>query len=252
MSAYSVSEANDPSCIILGTMRLHEADRDAAAWARFFAAAHERGVRRLHVSNEYDSWPLFLEVLSQPAMPRDFAYVAKLADPHFGEAGFDAQRLAERIDSYRADLRIDRIDDVQWMWRPDLDNEDKRLADFGAAADRIGKTGERLRESGAISRLMCFPYTTGFADKAIESRSFDGLVVYRNLEETDFDGQVMRAAIAGLPTLAIRPFLAGRTIASQGPTPGAQVAAVLGLKGVEAAILSTSSIAHLDEVLAGK
>ena len=252
MSGYSVSETRDPSCLILGTVRLHQAERDEAGWAHFFAAARERGISRLHVSNEYDSWPLFLHVLSQPAMPSNFTYVAKLAGLHFGEVGFDAERLAGRIALYCDELRTDRLEDVQWMWRSDLDDEDKRLAGFGAAAERIGEAGHQLRESGAILRLMCFPYLTGFADRAIESGSFDGLLVYSNLEQKVFEEHIIRAADTRMPTVAIRPFMAGTDIGSQGPTPGAQLAAVLDAKGVEAAILSTSSFSHLDEVLAGE
>ena len=47
-----------PERIIAGTMRLLDHDRDPGGWADFYAALWDMGIRKLHVSHEYESWPL--------------------------------------------------------------------------------------------------------------------------------------------------------------------------------------------------
>src|SRR3546814_13249080 len=51
--------------LILGTMRLHEIDRTVDQWLGFFATAFRLGVRTIHSSLEYDSFPLLREILGR-------------------------------------------------------------------------------------------------------------------------------------------------------------------------------------------
>lgn len=231
-------------------MRLHEVERGVDDWAEFFAQAHAMGVDTLHSSTEYDSFPLFAEVLARLREMHPeirFRHVVKLADPHFGEAGFDRARLGVRVKEYLDRLGIDQVDDVQWLWRNALDDDATRVSDFRAAASGIGTAVADLKREGLVGRLLCFPYSPAFAQEAVATAAIDGLVVYRNVDETEYDPAIHACAAAGKPCLIIRPFLAGKVIERR--SPGQLLAFALDKPAIEAAILSTSSLDHLADLI---
>jgi hypothetical protein len=86
----------------------------------------------------------------------------------------------------------------------------------------------------------------------------EGLAVYLNPVEHEMLPQIRAAAGAGMGTIAIRPLAAGRALAGGAP-PGGPAAAgasacvreVLAEPGVATAVVTFSSRAHLDELLAG-
>lgn len=236
-----------PSRIILGTMRWTDADRSPAEWVRFLESAHSFGIASLHSSSEYDTFPLLCTVLSDLGKANSgirFSHVVKLADPHFGEDGFDAVRFESRVDAYLAALNVDQIDDVQWMWRAQLDNDAQRVTDMARVADTIAAARDRLVATGKIKRLLCFPYSPDFGQAAVATGAVDGLVVYRNTSERADDVAIAAAAKRNLPTLIIRPFHAGALLAD-GAQPRALLSDALDLPGIEAAILSSNSIDHI-------
>lgn len=240
-----------PSQITFGTMRMHEVDRSARQWADFLAEVHMRGVQTVHSSDEYDSYPLFCEALaifreSNPGL--QFRHVVKLAEPSFDDSGFDSTRLAARLEAYRHSLSADVINDVQWMWRKDLKDEGRRLKDGRSALAQIGDAASRLKADGKMDRFLCFPYTHGFADLMLETEFLDGFVIYRNANEREFDHLLDPCGANGKTCLIIRPFSAGATLNSDSD-PADQLAAALDHPAIESAILSTSSLAHLDQLL---
>lgn len=240
-----------PSRIILGTMRWTDADRTAADWARFLEGVHGLGIATLHSSSEYDTFPLLCAALADLRSARPdiaFRHVVKLADPHFGEDGFDAVRLEARIDAYLTAFAVDCIDDIQWMWRQRLDDDAQRIADMTAQANAIAAARDRLVAAGKIGRLLCFPYSPAFGQAVVATGAVDGLVVYRNASERADDVAITAAAEHSLPTLIIRPFHAGALIAD-GADPRALLADALDLTGIEAAILSSNSIDHIGQLV---
>lgn len=238
--------------ICLGTMRLSESDRPVTAWVDFLLAAHRLGVRALHVSHEYDTWPLFCEIVAEMAARPNapaFRYVAKIAEPHFDSRSFEPSRLAAVIAEVRAGLGSTCLHDVQWMWRGDLQDEPARLAQFRAQSAQLEAEIAALKRDGGIERFLCFPYTTGFAAAALELPGIDGLVVYRNLAEREFDLQLGSCAASGRIAHIIRPFFGGQTLEASHPAPPAQLAAALDHPAIEYAILSTSRLDHLRQLL---
>lgn len=241
-----------PDQIILGTMRWPDCIRTVEEWADFLQSVANLGITKLHSSSEYDSFPLLcsaLDALRQRTNSPAFQHVVKLANPHFDEATFDADRLEAQLADYCAALGTDRIDDVQWMWRAGLDDDPARLAAFAHAASMIGDTAESLRQRGRIGRWLCFPYGPDFAMAAAQSPAIDGLVVYRNRQERSEDAAIAAAAALGKPTLIIRPFAAGAAF-DAATTPADLLTESLAPPGVEAAILSSNSIAHLTMLVA--
>ena len=238
--------------VVLGTMRIHEKGRSEAEWAELLALAWDRGVRRLHSSSEYDSFAMFRHVLMRLREQRPdvgFEHVVKLAEPSFREDGFDAVRLESRIRDYCAALGVARLDCVQWMWRSDLDSDEKRLADFRASAAAITEATDQLRVAGLIGEFACFPYSRSFAQAAIESELFDGLIVYANPGERDYEPEIGQARGAEMFVDIIRPFGQGRELVASGQPACVYVGALLDGLGARSAILSVSDRAQLDALL---
>ena len=264
------------SPLSFGSMRIHERSLDDAAWEALLREAHERGVTTLHSSSEYESYPRFCGLVARlGGLP--VQHVVKLADPHFGEAGFDAARLEARIDAYLAQLGAERIDVVQWMWRGDLKDEPGRLAAFARELPAIRAAFDALRAKGKLGAVAPFPYTAAFADLVIAGGEAgagagplcEGLAVYLNPVEHELLPQIRAAARAGMGVVAIRPLAAGRALAATAspaadspaaaaaaaPAPAPSAAAcireVLAEPGVATAVVTFSSRAHLDELCAG-
>jgi aryl-alcohol dehydrogenase-like predicted oxidoreductase len=261
------------SPIAFGSMRIHERAQDDAAWEALLRAAIERGVTALHSSSEYESYPRFCGLVARlRGLP--VQHVVKLADPHFGEAGFDADRFEARLDAYLAQLGAERIDVVQWMWRGDLKDEPGRLAAFERERGAIRAAFGALRAKGKLGAVAPFPYTAAFADRVIGggggeagegSPLCEGLAVYLNPAERELLPQIQAAARAGMGIVAIRPLAAGQALAGapagRGGPPGAPsvptsgaaacVREVLAEPGVATAVVTFSSRAHLDELLEG-
>lgn len=248
------------SPLAFGSMRIHERALDDDAWEALLREAIERGVTTLHSSSEYESYPRFCGLVARlSGLP--IQHVVKLADPHFGEAGFDAARFEARVDAYLAGLGAERLDVVQWMWRGDLKDEPGRLAAFSRERGAIRAAFDALRAKGKLGAVAPFPYTAGFADRVIggpatsgaaagqDSPLCEGLAVYLNPAEREMLPQIRAAARAGMGTVAIRPLAAGQALA--GTTAAACVREVLAEPGVATAVVTFSSRAHLDELLAG-
>ena len=236
------------SKIVLGTMRMDPGRQSVEYWAGLVLHASCLGVSRLHCSDEYANFHFLLRVLevARRSRPRvSFEFIVKLADPHFGEGDFDAGRLQARIDAYRAALRVDRLDCVQWMWRGDLKDEPGRLRGFSAAADRLAIAMSRAKDAGTVRTFHCFPYSVGFAATALEHPMIDGLAIYRNPLELEYEPLVSRAGDLGKSLLVIRPFKAGDAL------HGGRAADLIGfsarLAAVDGVVVSCSSKGHLAE-----
>lgn len=227
-------------------MRLHERGLSSAQAADLMKASHERGVTMFHSSSEYESYPLYLDALKRMTGTRP-AHMVKLADPHFGEASFDSGRFEQRIDEYLSQLGAETLDVVQWMWRGDLKQEAQRLDGLRAQRDEMLACFGRLKQAGKIRRLALFPYSTGFASLALELTCVDALVVYLNPLELEMVPNIQQAASAGVDTIAIRPLSAGKAL--EAGSVEACVRFVLEHPGVSGAVVTYSTLAHLDELL---
>jgi hypothetical protein len=238
--------------ICLGTMRLADAECSVREWADFLVAAHRLGVRALHVSHEYDTWPLVRQIAAELANRPDrptFRYVAKIAEPHFDERSFDPARLAAIIAEVSAGLGSACLHDVQWMWRGDLKDEAARLTQFRAQTRDLEAEIAALKRGGVIERFMCFPYTTEFAAAALELPGIDGLVVYRNQAERDYDAMLDVCAASCRTAHVIRPFFGGQTLISAQLSARDQLAAALDHPAIDYGILSTSRLDHLQQLI---
>lgn len=236
------------SALTFGTMRLDERPLDDAAWERLIAASRDAGISTFHVSSEYAPHARFAALARRLPDRRSCQFIAKLADPHFGEPAFDATRLEHRIDVYLADLAIERLDVVQWMWRADLKNEPARLEGVATQRGELVAVFHRLQRAGKIGAVAPFPYTAGFADLLLDPELCAGLAVYLNPNEREMSAHLVRAADLGMGGIAIRPLAAGAAVTGA-HTARSCLQMVLGHPGVTTAVVSYSSAKHLAELV---
>jgi aryl-alcohol dehydrogenase-like predicted oxidoreductase len=236
------------SKIVFGTMRMSPERQKQKDWARLLLHAQDLGVVRIHCSDEYESFPFFIRVMEEVrrSSPQfDFRFTVKLAEPHFSEADFEPKRFLKRIDAYREALQADQLDCVQWMWRGHLDDEGGRLRGFHDATDRILDTVEHAKHQGLIKGFRCFPYTLEFAKQALDHPKIDGLAIYRNPLENEYDPFVARVSAIKKSILVIRPFKAGDAFLDLSASKLIRFSSSLPV--VDGIVVSCSSKLHLEE-----
>jgi hypothetical protein len=235
--------------LVLGTMRFLDVERTTVEWREFLRSAYNLGYQTLHSSSEYESFPLLSGLLSNSGDIR-FRHVVKLAEPSFDDEDFDAGRLEQKVHDYCRSLSTPVIHDVQWMWRHSLKDEAARLSQFERRLDAIGDAATRLKTSGLIQRFFCFPYTPGFAAAALAHDAIDGLIVYRNVNETEYDAHIDDCAKLGKTCQIIRPFFGCAEGVPTDISHEEMLTFALNKPAIESAILSSNSVAHLSALMA--
>ena len=236
--------------IVYGTMRLHTKFGSVPELADFFLRLHAAGITWLHSSNEYESFDLLCNVLKYLKETRPsvkFRHVVKIAEPSFDDDGFCYSRLLDKVDYYRSRLGVGCIDQLQWMWRKNIKNDEERISDFLGVKSEIQSAFDELRNKGVVSDFLCFPYSVEFAAAANNSGIFSGLTVYRNLEETQYDSALKDCPFLN-ESIAIRPFGAGKGFA-QGRSTQEMLDYVFSDDLINGVILTVSSEDHLNELL---
>jgi aryl-alcohol dehydrogenase-like predicted oxidoreductase len=235
--------------LVLGTMRFPEVVRSHDEWLHFLRSVWAMGIRTLHSSSEYDSFSLVSTLLSEASSNNEvfsFRHIVKVAEPSFDDADFDADRLKEKVLAYQNKLQTAVVNDFQWMWRHDLKADGKRLLHFQRRLDAVGEAASQMKRDGLIERFFCFPYSPDFATVALEDERVDGLVVYRNVCETDYDAHLDWSHVLGKRCHVIRPFFL--TGALRAESHCKRLAFALDKPAIESAILSSNSVAHLSEL----
>jgi aryl-alcohol dehydrogenase-like predicted oxidoreductase len=232
--------------LTFGSMRMN-GGRSASHWNELLIASIEAGITTCHSSDEYDSFSLFCSVLDglrRDGMASRLQHIVKLAEPHFGKDEFDERRLRRRVEQYLTSLRVARLDIVQWMWRGDLERERARLSGFTAQRHSIREAFASLRREGKVAAVLPFPYTVAFAEEVLADDAFDGLTVYLNPVELDYEPFAGRK-----PIISLRPLAAGRAL-DAGYKPAAAIEWALAHPKVVTTVVSYSSPEHLKELSA--
>jgi predicted aldo/keto reductase-like oxidoreductase len=241
-----------PGRLIFGTMRLSEVERSIEDWVDFFQNVYAMGITSLHSSSEYDTFPLLCEILRELAKADNspkFRHAVKLAEPSFDDSGFDAARLAEKVAGYCAAFGVSCIHDVQWMWRHNLSNDGDRIDAFKRKLPTLTDAVESLKSQGKIERFFCFPYSPAFANEALRAAVVDGLTVYRNAQETEYDAAIGDCAEFGKRVLVIRPLNAGKVLEKSAMSAAENVRYSLDLPAITAGIISSNNLDHIRELL---
>ena len=202
------------SPICFGPMRF--ADRDGTdddlsrGGRRALERALERGVNFLHSSYEYRTRWSMGRVLANHPRRHDVHHVIKVPVPDSDDGGrFDAAKFRLRVEEALRELHADRIAVIQHLQRARPNSDELRLRDVGAIGEPLRDTFETLRAEGKVGYLTSFPYTTAFAEAALATGAFSGLVAYYNVVEMEMARFFPVLERSGGGFLCIRPFLAG-------------------------------------------
>lgn len=246
------TRAMAPDKIIFGSMRMLEYDFPAAYWVNLFSELHDLGIRIWHSSSEYESFDLYCDVMAefQKQFPNKVVkHMVKLAEPHFHVNEFSETLFEEKVDDYLRKLDAESLFCVQWMWRGDLSDNENRRKLFLESYPEIEKSVQKLKQNRKIENFHCFPYDVNFAEAVIDKPAVDGLVVYRNKLETEYDNLLEESARNGKSNFIIRPLFAGKALELEGETPRSLLQFALGKAGVEGAVLSISSVDKIKQIL---
>jgi aryl-alcohol dehydrogenase-like predicted oxidoreductase len=200
------------SALAFGTMRLAPPKFDSSSALALLLHLADHGVTSFHVSHEYESYPFVCDALAalrraRPAAPIEL--IAKLASPHFDEAGFSAERLHERIEALLRRLPAEQVDVVQWMVRHTPNEDAPRLAILEHDRAAVADAAERLKAEGKIGAFAVFPYSEPFRRAALAEAFVDGLVDYLNPRELEAAAWLDALQARGRGFVAMRPLFAG-------------------------------------------
>lgn len=238
--------------IVFGSMRMHEYDYPIAYWVALFSQLHDLGITTFHSSTEYESFPMYCEALSvfYTQFPeKKIRHIVKLAEPNFHIQEFSEALMAEKVAEYCTKLQTDSLHCVQWMWRGNLSDHTVRLAAFNQQYPAIEAAVLKLKAQGLVENFHCFPYDTEFAKAAIEKEAIDGLVVYRNKMETEYDPALETAARLGKHNYIIRPLFGGEALKLENETPRSLLQFALDFPNIDGAVLSISAYEKIKQII---
>ncbi len=205
--------------ITFGAMRfvpgLHQKN-DLEAGKAALEAALANGVTTIHSSYEYGTRYALGEVLAGYGGRARLKHIIKVTVPDYDDDRFIPEKFREMVETALRELHAERIDIVQHLQRGvdkaiiyDERGDPARIAAMPAVNAALRQTFAKLQEEGKVGQLCTFPHTPGFAGAAIESGSFDGMVAFFNLAETEmvpfFDAMRER----GMGYVTMRPYCQG-------------------------------------------
>jgi hypothetical protein len=223
---------------IWGTMRMLQHSNSPVFWTSFLEQLYLKGIRHIHSSNEYESFPLLtkcLQRLNEKGII--FGHIVKLAEPSFHEGNFSEDRFVSKIDLYNQILP-GQIETIQWMWRSER-SDNFRIDSFLNQKESVEIAFKKYN-------VCCFPYSTGFAEEAIRLKNLNGLVVYWNKNEINYLKSVTRASKNNKVNYILRPFGGGRIGGLSSSEMLHYCKEVPGLKGI---IFTATKDEHLNEAI---
>ena len=241
-----------PKDIVFGSMRMLEYDYSLAYWVDLFSKLHDAGVTKFHSSIEYESFSFYCDVLTvfyQEYPEKKIKHIVKLAEPSFHEHQFNQEQLFNKVEEYLLKLNTEKLYGVQWMWRGNLENHQERLLNFTSQYSNIKESIIALKENHKIDNFFCFPYDANFANSVIQQEQIDGLIVYRNVFETEYDDTIDLSASLNKKNYILRPLFGGKAVSHDNKSPKELVQWALDFSKIEGAIISISSIAKFEEII---
>ncbi len=201
--------------IIFGSMRIDEHSYSDIHWIELFNFMYDNGVQIHHVSSEYGSYDRYCAILKKfknQYPKKKIHHIVKLAEPHFSDTSFNPNSFINKIENYKEQLLTKEIYIIQWMWRRHLKDDSNRLKNFDKKYKIIERAIGACKKRGDIKYFYCFPYTLDFAQNVLKKDIIDGLVLYRNIFETEFDQIIYKCGELGKKCITIRPLAAGRAL----------------------------------------
>jgi aryl-alcohol dehydrogenase-like predicted oxidoreductase len=197
-----------------------QATDDASARSGIDAlhAALAGGVNTIHSSVDYGTqWALERALRAHPQRG-EIQHIIKVQTPDYNDDHFEPADFVSTIDQALSALHTERIAIVQHLQRgPRISKDDvyspaadpARIAAMAEVNLALLDTFSRLKAQGKVGALATFPHTIGFAEPAVESGVFSGVVHYFNLLENEIAPLLPQMAARDMGLIAIRPLLQG-------------------------------------------
>jgi 1-deoxyxylulose-5-phosphate synthase len=178
--------------------------------------AIDLGINVIHSSYEYQSINQLGECLQELPKSHDLIHIIKVNSPDHGEPYFDKNLFRKRIEDALKNLNTERIDVVQHLQRGlsselayHVEGDVRRLAEFNTVLEELWDVFTQMQAEGKVGYLASFPYTTAYAEKAIDSDKFSALAAYYNPIEVEMTKFFPKLKEKNMSLLAIRPLLTG-------------------------------------------
>jgi len=231
------------SKIVLGTMKLKKYFTNSNDLSNFLDYAHKKGIRQLHVSNEYNSYNLLIKSLKK-INKKKFTFILKLSEPKTDQIKFSLKKFKQKIYKYRKDLGNNHTYMVQLVNRYKCNNPNEYLFYEQRTLDSIESTIMKLKKDNIIKSFYFFPYYKN--EKKIKKRPFiNGITIYRNLSIKQNDNYAKKN---NFKIIAMRTFL-GNEKKLQKKNLRKLIMFNLKNKLVKKVIVGTNNKAQLDQLL---
>lgn len=205
--------------IVFGALRFvdgAQARNDEDLGRRALLAALDAGVNTIHSSYEYGTRWALEKILSHHPRRHDLHHIIKVPTPDYADAAFDEAAFRDHVETALRELKTDRIAIVQHLQRGvpkdiiyDERGDPERLARMAETNAALAETKAAMQAEGKIGYVVTFPHTHGYAREAVASGTFDGMIAFWNLIETEMLDVMDDCAARGMGVLSMRPYLQG-------------------------------------------
>ena len=180
----NIREINFKKKLVLGTMKLKSYFNDSNELSKFLDYAHQKGIRQLHVSSEYNSYPLLLKSLKR--INKKFKFIVKLAEPSDIDKKFNLRSFKSKLKKYSNDLGKRNIDTLQWVDRYKLNHPKKYFTFKEEILNKIKNTIKQYKKEKKIKFFYFFPYHK--TKDLLGMHSYiNGITCYRNINNFKYD-----------------------------------------------------------------
>jgi hypothetical protein len=184
MGKRNIREINLKKKLVLGTMKLKSYFNNSYELSKFLDYAYQKNIKQLHVSSEYNSYPLLLKSLKR--INKKFKFIVKLAEPSDINKKFNLKNFKNKLKKYSNDLGSKNIHTLQWVNRYKLDHSEKNLKYKEEVLNKIENTIKQYKKKKIIKSFYFFSYHT--AKNILEIHPYvDGITCYRNIYNKKYD-----------------------------------------------------------------
>ena len=164
--------------LVLGTMKLKKYFKNSEDLSNFLKYAHKKGVKQIHVSNEYSSYNLLVRSLER-LRKKKFSFILKLAESNNDKKKFNIVKFKKKINKYQKDLGKNNNFSIQLVNRYKCKSSKEYLINEKNIFNMINNTIIKLKKSKKIKSFYFFPYHLD-KNKTVKQSFIDGITCYRN------------------------------------------------------------------------
>lgn len=180
----NIREINFKKKLVLGTMKLKSYFNNSYELSQFLDYAYQKDIKQLHVSSEYNSYPLLLKSLKR--INKKFKFIVKLAEPSDINKKFNLRSFKSKLKKYSNDLGKSNIHTLQWVDRYKLNHPEKYFTFKEEILNKIENTIKQYKKEKKIKSFYFFPYH--MTKDLLGMHSYiNGITCYRNINNFKFD-----------------------------------------------------------------